>query len=108
MTEVHTQREVENANVDRRDQFFLSKTQKQMLRQVGSKHTLFEALLSNPQLVGRGSIRKSAHGTGRYGTQHLDGADLAIPVICGEPETCSKLLRAEEMNSKILANIYFF
>lgn len=76
-----------------------------MLKQVGRKHTLLEALLSNPQLIRRGSVGKSTQGTGSYRTQHLDGTDLAVPILCSEPETCGKLLRAEEMNSKILANI---
>lgn len=77
-----------------------------MVKQVGSKHTLLNAQPSNPQLIGSGSGGKSAPETGNNRTQLLKGADLAIPVIYSEPETCGKLLRASEINSKILANIY--
>lgn len=81
-------------NVDKRDKFFPSKAQKQMLEQVGSKHTLLSALPSNPQLSGSASFGKSAPGMGSNSTPLLKGSDLAIPVTCSEPETCGKLLRA--------------
>lgn len=43
-------------NIDKGDRVFLSKAQKQMLKKGGSKCTLCDALLSNPQMVGSWSV----------------------------------------------------